>query len=1100
MRKTKKALASLAIAGMVLSIAPMSVFGATDVTRLSDADRVGTAIAIAANGWTSTDSVIVVPADDANIVDALAAAPLAGQLNAPILVTYKGALDPKVQQEIVDLKAKNVYAVGALSADTVAALKAISGVNVTALQGADRTETAAKVAAQLTNIKGSFVVAYNGVADAMSAASYAAANGYSILVENPDATLPANEAAYKGATQYTVGGQAKLDGATALAGADRYATNDAVVNALDYKYDKVYVANGETLVDALAGASLAAKTNSPIVLADTTKAATGVNGKVTDSTQVIALGGVGAVPEAVRASVGKTTPSGPVSVQSVKASAANQIKVTFGAAPADTSKVTFDVQRSTTPVTVTATWNDAKTEATLTGSANFPEGSYTVAVKNDTTDLGTSTLDITAQKVAKINITSTKLAVTTTGAAVQTGYATYQVEDQYGNDITTASLANSLNFQSGVSNNMEWKDGLITIHPGSLNLLQFSTVVITGYDDNTGVSTTATLTVSTQVGSLSSFKLTTLTNADGKELSAGDSSSVFYAGYEAVDISGNKTTNLDLIRGGLITNTNNNLAYGLTTSSSYVTAEVVEDPSDSTKAAIEVKVAPNVSISMDMPITITAMTWTGSTSSINVTLKKGSVVDKFTLMAPAYDIAQNETKEIPFVAYDQNGVQLTDASDISMDDVTFSSNITTKVNVDGTLSLWFTSANTGSQVITAMTSSGKYSSVTINVEDPAYADTLALDSTKLVNNMEAGAVQKVDFGFDKGGLSVKDQYGRLFDMSDNANGYQVKVESSDTAVVNYVSGHQYAYEGQQIQLQAGATTGTATVKFTLIKTSDGTVKDTKSVTIANVSTDDIKGYTIDSVANAIYTSEDNANTITDFEKAYAANPKVYGQTAGGAKVALAGNPVIGAYVDSTDFAVTAATTSSALAYDAVKVTAHQLDTGVTSSSTNLTVTIQDQVDQSINVVTTAIKSTNAAPVAKDLAVQVKTWLPGVTVNSIGDEITISTSAAAANGGTLLTANTGLGNGATLARYDVTTGASANRAAVNFYTLDQYGVKGGIQLAQILKTGDTLTNGSFTVDANGLISASLTTATRGTVTLKAISTNGLVKTIKITFAQ
>ncbi|HVJ50610.1 cell wall-binding repeat-containing protein, partial [Desulfitobacterium sp.] len=223
MRKTKKALASLAIAGMVLSMAPMNVFGATTVTtRLAGSDRIATAIAVAGQGWTSSDNVIVVPADDANIVDALAAAPLAGQLNAPILVTYKGALDPTVQQKIVDLKAKNVYAIGALSADAVSSLKAISGVTVTALQGADRTETAAKVAAQLTNIKGSFVVAYNGTPDAMSAASFAAANGYSILVENPDGTLPANEAAYNVGTKYTVGGQATMTGVTSLAGADRY--------------------------------------------------------------------------------------------------------------------------------------------------------------------------------------------------------------------------------------------------------------------------------------------------------------------------------------------------------------------------------------------------------------------------------------------------------------------------------------------------------------------------------------------------------------------------------------------------------------------------------------------------------------------------------------------------------------------------------------------------------------------------------------------------------------------------------------------------------------------------------------------------------------
>lgn len=326
MRKTKKAIASLAIAGMVLSMAPMSVFGATTTNRLGGAGRVETAIQIAAQGWTASDSVIVVPADDANVVDALAAAPLAGQLNAPILVTYKGTLDPQVQAEIVKLGAKNVYAVGALSADTVASLKAISGVTVTTLQGADRTETAAKVAAQLTGVKGSFVVAYDGKADALSAASFAAANDYSIVIANPDGTIPASETVV--APTYTVGGQVSYAGATALAGADRYATNNKVVDGLTFNFDKVYVANGQTLVDALAGAPLAAQTNSPIVLGDAVGVATGANDNMKTNSQVIALGGVGAVSDSVLAKVAYKAPA-TLAVESVNAINGKTVEVKF---------------------------------------------------------------------------------------------------------------------------------------------------------------------------------------------------------------------------------------------------------------------------------------------------------------------------------------------------------------------------------------------------------------------------------------------------------------------------------------------------------------------------------------------------------------------------------------------------------------------------------------------------------------------------------------------------------------------------------------------------------------------------------------------------
>ena len=86
-------------------------------------------------------------------------------------------------------------------------------------------------------------------------------------------SLPTSETAYKGATTYIIGGPtlvADIPGATRLFGADRFATNQAVLGALTYKYDHVYVANGTDahLVDALIASSLAAKSNSPIVFND----------------------------------------------------------------------------------------------------------------------------------------------------------------------------------------------------------------------------------------------------------------------------------------------------------------------------------------------------------------------------------------------------------------------------------------------------------------------------------------------------------------------------------------------------------------------------------------------------------------------------------------------------------------------------------------------------------------------------------------------------------------------------------------------------------------------------------------------------------------
>ncbi|MEL1133806.1 cell wall-binding repeat-containing protein [Desulfitobacterium sp. THU1] len=300
MKKTKKALASLAIAGMVLSMAPASIFAANaDTDRLAGTDRIGTALAIADEGWDSANTVILAPADQANLVDSLAAAPLAGQENAPVLLTFKGKLDAGVKTRIADLKAGKVYVIGAISDAVAAEVDAIDGVSVEKLAGADRWATADKINTKLSKPAGTFVVGYNAIPDALSVASYAAAEDYAIVLANADGTVPASKLV--GDKTYLVGGSGVVkdySGATRLGGADRYATNKSVVEGLSYNFDKVYVANGLSMVDALAASSLAAQNDAAILLTNGTSvpAGAGIKDKLG---MVVALGGTGVVSDSV---------------------------------------------------------------------------------------------------------------------------------------------------------------------------------------------------------------------------------------------------------------------------------------------------------------------------------------------------------------------------------------------------------------------------------------------------------------------------------------------------------------------------------------------------------------------------------------------------------------------------------------------------------------------------------------------------------------------------------------------------------------------------------------------------------------------------------
>ncbi|MBU3213933.1 cell wall-binding repeat-containing protein [Clostridium estertheticum] len=826
--------------------------------------------------------------------------------------------------------------------------------------------------------------------------------------------------------------------------------------------------------------------------------------------------------------------------------AASTLKVTFNGTVADTSKVKFDVKAvGGTAITTAVTWNTAKTEATLTKSSAFTAGDYTVAVTNDTVVLPTQTVTISQQKIAKIQITSTKLGVTTNAkTSLQKGYATYSILDQYGVDITDGALANNVNFQSGVGT-VDAKKGLITITPASgLNLMTFNSgVTITANDTNTGVSATATLAVTSQLGTLTNITLTGLTNVDNKVLTAGNTTDVFYAGFTATDISGNPTTNYTLMKQGLIF-TGSSDDNSLTTSSPDVTAKLVQDPKDSNKGVIEVRATADT-VSVDMPLVITAMTWTGSTSQINTTLHKQAEVDSFTLLSPADSIASGESKEIPFIALDQNGVKLTKFSDFPSDLVTFNGLIATR-NVDGTLSLKnkpMDNTNGSAsvpEVVSAMTKSGKYSNLTLNIQKPTEADTLSLDTTVLNTTMQAAstngvtkpATQFADFGWDNGGLNIKDQYDRNIDInaSENAStykNYKVIATSSNPAVITTGSvtagnggklsdGSATGVAGvgeNQIAIQSLAA-GSSTVSFSVYDVSqknsagaliftganysDLTAIDTKTQTFTVLADKDIKDYKMDQITAPMYSiNEINSNgtpvldavKLKGVEDKYKANPKVYGTTSTGAKVVLRGTPITGATSSSTDFTVVKGAVGTRTAYDDVKIIANKFaDAAKTGSSATITVTLLG-ADNISHTLTTPVTSLKADPLAVSIDANVDTYVPGIS--RIDDVVTLTPTGSDTYASLL---------GTTLSKYD----ATGEKGHIYFAPKDQYGTT-SYPLSQFSSLSEVDSPEATNLQAGSSFAINPTTGEltysvqQGDyVTVSGTTSNGYTKTIKICF--
>jgi Putative cell wall-binding domain len=324
MIKTKKALATIVLAGMALTMVPINVFASGTIpTRLYGTTAEQTAVKIAdQTGWTGT--AILASSTSYGMVDALTSGPLASYLKAPILLTGAGnTLDSATKEELVKLAVTKVYVTSGTTVIKQGVLDELKTMNITVvpLGGVDRFETSVKIAQQMVTLGApvtKVAIAYGWLTqDALSIASIASqasqpilltnstglpASAQAFLKENPDITA-SDVIGGTGVIYDSVLGQ--LPTPTRHFGSTAYDTNDQVIKdfAGSLKFDQVYLANGVTGIDALSGAPLAAQTKSAIVLTDgITSPAAGVfvKSKMSSNSVVTALGGEAVVTEIQR--------------------------------------------------------------------------------------------------------------------------------------------------------------------------------------------------------------------------------------------------------------------------------------------------------------------------------------------------------------------------------------------------------------------------------------------------------------------------------------------------------------------------------------------------------------------------------------------------------------------------------------------------------------------------------------------------------------------------------------------------------------------------------------------------------------------------------
>lgn len=259
------------------------------VTRLAGATRFDTARMLASE-WVSQSSTVILATAD-NYPDALAGAPLATALGAPILLTDPNTLTPSTAARIAELGATRAILLGgpdAIGNGVAQALEAM-GLTVTRYAGTDRFGTAAAVATAVGDPSGIAVMASGAsYPDSLSIAPIAAHNHWPLFLAgtagNPGQLSQDTIQALKALgvhTLYLIGSTASVPDSVATAlqgmgiqvtriagGSDFYGTNLAVLQTFAGQMNLTHlmIATGQNFPDALTAGPAAAALDAPLLL------------------------------------------------------------------------------------------------------------------------------------------------------------------------------------------------------------------------------------------------------------------------------------------------------------------------------------------------------------------------------------------------------------------------------------------------------------------------------------------------------------------------------------------------------------------------------------------------------------------------------------------------------------------------------------------------------------------------------------------------------------------------------------------------------------------------------------------------------------------
>lgn len=285
----------------------------TQSERFAGNTAEGTAVQISqATFTTGADTVILAQVNQ--FPDALAGAPLAYKLQAPILLSPSSGLTEDVSAELQRLAPKTIYLLGgtaALSSNIETELR--QTYDVKRLYGYSAEGTAAAIARELGTKGRAVIASVRYFQDALVISSWAARQGVPILLTQSQDLSTETQNVLKALNvteSLVIGGSAvvgpkvmdQLPSPKRISGDTAYDTAAAVLQAYPPTTAKLFIATGENYPDALTGAVRAAFYGSMVVLVPTHSAIPESLATLLKSwrgRQVESFGGMIAMPENV---------------------------------------------------------------------------------------------------------------------------------------------------------------------------------------------------------------------------------------------------------------------------------------------------------------------------------------------------------------------------------------------------------------------------------------------------------------------------------------------------------------------------------------------------------------------------------------------------------------------------------------------------------------------------------------------------------------------------------------------------------------------------------------------------------------------------------